>query len=61
MIYPQMASIFVFDLAVISSIKSLIANFALSDKMLRICLLLTKLQYFIVLKMELSLSEGINF
>lgn len=41
--------------------KSLMASLALYDKILRMCLLFTKLQYLIVLKMEASLSVGMNF
>jgi len=40
------------DFAVISSIKSRIASLALYERILRICLLLTKLQYLIVLNIE---------
>ena len=57
-IYAQMDSIFMFDLAVTSSIKSLIANFALYDNMFKICLLFTKSQPLIVLKIFLSVSHG---
>lgn len=53
-----MASILMFDLEVTSSIKSLIANLALSDKMFRMCLLLTKLEFRMVFKIFLSESHG---
>jgi hypothetical protein len=47
-----------FDLAVISSMKSRIANFALYESMFKMCLLLTKLQVLIVLRISLSVSQG---
>ena len=59
-ISEQIIYIFEFDSSVIWSMKSLMASLALYESMLRICLLLTKLLYFMVLKMDFSVQVGIK-
>ena len=59
-ISEQIAYILIFDLAVISSMKSRIANLALSDNIFRICLLFTKSDLLIAVMIPPSCSVGMK-